>query len=136
MHGAANIQWLAGSTNNWSVTAGNGQDLNFKVKPYDRGLLDISHDYCPSIGLSVTPVFSSAVVYLPVLYRIYHDRFTMAFVSATTGLMINSPAPDPNMNFYVQKSYSEGLTLDGTGLSSTLDLSLGNIWFIGIMEAA
>ena len=131
LSGTAIIKWDGAA---WSVTHGTGQVLNFEVSE-SAGVLTITHDYCPGISLDLTPYSSDGIVvpYPAYLQAAGNSSFEVAFIAHGTSIKYVG-APTTSQSFIVTKSYHEGLLLDGSGDSDSLDLSVGNFWFMGLME--
>lgn len=129
IHGASTIRWDGAA---WNTASGSGQILNF-VTNEASGVLTITHDYCPGIGVSIAPfsLSDTFVPYQPFIVSVANNQLQVAFrapgaVAKYTGVKV------VEQSFLLTKSYHEGILLDGSGDSDTLDLSTGNLWFYGI----
>ncbi len=133
LHGSAFIRWN-GTT--WAVSQGTGQLFN-PVFSYSNGVLTVTHDYIPGVGLQVSPwIGTAAAPLIPVVRTVAAGSFTVQWMDPTTGLMKTDASPLTSMQVKVDKTYNEGIILDGTAGSDTLGLEDGNIWFFGIFEAS
>jgi len=134
--GDALIRWDGAA---WVSSVGSGQDLNFtptfEDDAYGHDSVVVSHDYCPGIGVQVFPWMNAgAVNFTPVIASVANTSTRVKFVDPAAGTVANAGVPDTKMAFKISKTYSQGILLDGSGDSSTLDLSGGNIWFFGIFQ--
>lgn len=128
--GTAIIRWDGA---NWLSIAGTGQDLHFKATE-SGGILTITHDYCPGIAATVSPysVNGAIVPYQPYFdVTVGNSQLKVAFRQPGSAVKYTG-APSTAQSILLIKTYSEGILLDGSGDSDTLDLSIGNLWFYGV----
>jgi hypothetical protein len=119
------------------VTPNAGTDLGY-VSAYNstNGTLNITHKYCPGASIMVSPYFSgynASSYFMPLVYSVSDGAFAVRFIDVTTGNYYTGVASN-KMAFTFSKIYAEGLKLDGTSSSDTMNLDQGNIWFFGIFE--
>ena len=125
----------------WVKVTGTGQDIGGADKltlSYSSGFLTVNHGYCRGSNVSITPYTAdsgSQPPFTPVLYgTLGHNSFKVRFIDHETGSYITDGVPRVGMSFIFNKSYAEGLHLDGSNGSEDLNLHLGNLWFYGIFE--
>jgi hypothetical protein len=121
--------WYDGSA--WQYTESTGQSLINSVSFTSR--LDIQHKYCPGSDIHLTPWNRAGAVtpLIPVLRSVATGNMLINFIDYA-GANVGTPAT--GMALRVSKHYNEGILLDGTGGSDTLNLQDGNIWFFGIFQ--
>jgi len=140
IHGIHSVKFN-GAT--WDFTQNNYADINLSFTSFTSGNLVLAHDFCPGIGIKLTPwtVDGARVPYMPAVKTSpgtsVNTGITINFVNTATRALVTTA--DQDMAFWFEKIYHAGLVFDGTnvsslGDSSTLDFSVGNIWFYAVME--
>lgn len=103
---------------------------------YANGNLTMSHSWCPSDDVQLTPdsVGGSVNPYIPAVHTINPSSAVINFISLATGGIYTGSAPDTQMSFRFRKNYNSIISFSGSDGSGEIGLQFGNIWFLGFME--
>lgn len=122
----------------WSVANTPGTSF-FGTPSYTGSTLTIPNTYCPGTDVQLTPyTFNGSLTpFMPLIKNPNHQSTDINFLNMATGAL-HLGGVDPSMSFLIRKSYQEGIVLSGasgaTGNAADMNLTAGNIWFIGAFE--
>lgn len=140
--GAHYIRWDGAA---WVIVQNTYATINARVASFSSGDLRIEHEFCPGADIMINEWTHDGLntPFYPLIRNIPSTAFntgvTINFMDPPAGTLRNDGAPNTSMSLQFTKQYSAGIVFDGTnvsslGDSSTLDFSVGNIWFYGIFE--